>query len=82
MQWVFLSHSQLHRKLEAITGYSPNRFIRMMRLAKAKEMLQQPNSPISNIAMECGFSDAGYFSRVFKQEMGVTPNEWRGQMVG
>jgi signal transduction histidine kinase/DNA-binding response OmpR family regulator/ligand-binding sensor domain-containing protein len=79
---VFLSHSQLHRKLEAVTGYSPNRFIRIMRLAKAKEMLQQPNTSISTIALECGYSDAGYFSRVFKQEMGVTPNEWRGQVVG
>ena len=81
MQWVFLSHSQLQRKLEAVTGYSPNRFIRMMRLAKAKEILQRPNTPISNIALECGFSYAGYFSRVFKQEMGVTPNEWRGQQT-
>ncbi|MEO7310466.1 MAG: ATP-binding protein [Chitinophagaceae bacterium] len=76
---VFLSHSQLHRKLEAVTGYSPNRFIRMMRLTKAKEMMQQPNTSISTIALECGYSDAGYFSRVFKQEMGVTPNEWRGR---
>lgn len=33
---VFLSHSQLHRKLEALTGCSPNQFIRMVRLKKAK----------------------------------------------
>ncbi|MES2774430.1 MAG: ATP-binding protein [Bacteroidota bacterium] len=78
---VFLSHSQLHRKLEAVMGCSPNRFIRMMRLAKAKEMLLQPHMSISVIAMECGYNDAGYFSRVFKQEMGVTPNEWRAQVM-
>ena len=74
---VFLSHSQLHRKLEALTGCSPNRFIRMVRLTKAKEMLLQADISIGTVAIECGYSDAGYFSRVFRQETGMTPNDWR-----
>jgi signal transduction histidine kinase/DNA-binding response OmpR family regulator len=74
---VFMSHSQLHRKLEALTGCSPNKFIRIIRLNKAKELLKQPTNSIASIALDCGYNDPGYFARVFKQEFGVTPQEWR-----
>lgn len=74
---IFMSHSQLHRKLEALTGYSPNKFIRMIRLKRAKELLQDPANSIASIALDCGYNDPGYFARVFKQEYGVTPQEWR-----
>jgi signal transduction histidine kinase/DNA-binding response OmpR family regulator/ligand-binding sensor domain-containing protein len=74
---VFMSHSQLHRKLEALTGCSPNKFIRIIRLNKAKALLASPVLSIAGIAMDCGYNDPGYFARVFKQEMGVTPQEWR-----
>ena len=78
---VFMSHSQLHRKLEALTGCSPNKFIRMIRLNKAKELLQDPANSIGSIALDCGYADPGYFARVFKQEFGLTPQEWRGKLL-
>ena len=74
---LFMSHSQLHRKLDALTGCSPNKFIRMIRLNKAKELLKHPANSIGSIALDCGYIDPGYFGRVFKQEYGVTPQEWR-----
>ena len=74
---VFMSHSQLHRKLDALTGLSPNRFIRIMRFTKAKELLKDPANSIASIALDCGYNDAGYFARIFKQEYGSTPQEWR-----
>jgi YesN/AraC family two-component response regulator len=74
---VFMSHSQLHRKLDALTGYSPNQFIRNVRLKKAKELLADPGLSVAVIAMECGYNDPGYFARVFKQETGSTPQDWR-----
>ncbi len=74
---VFMSHSQLHRKLDALTGYSPNKFIRMIRLNKAKELLKNPANSIASAALDCGYNDPGYFARVFKQEFGVPPQEWR-----
>lgn len=74
---VFMSHSQLHRKLEAVTGCSPNKFIRMIRLKKAKGLLQKPSDSIASVALECGYNDPGYFARVFRLEYGVTPQEWR-----
>jgi CheY-like chemotaxis protein/AraC-like DNA-binding protein len=74
---VFMSHSQLHRKLDAVTGCSPNKFIRMIRLKKAMELLQDPTNSIASVAMDCGYDDPGYFARVFKQEYKVTPQKWR-----
>jgi len=74
---VFMSHSKLHRKLDALTGCPPNKFIRFVRLKKAKELLLDAEVSISSVAIDCGFNDPGYFARVFKQEFGVTPNEWR-----
>ncbi len=74
---VFMSHSQLHRKLDALTGCSPNKFIRIIRLNKARELLKNSANSIASIALDCGYNDPGYFSRVFKQEYGVTPQDWR-----
>ncbi|HEY3386711.1 MAG TPA: hybrid sensor histidine kinase/response regulator transcription factor, partial [Saprospiraceae bacterium] len=76
---VFMSHSQLHRKLEALTDCSPNQFIRMVRLNKAKELLTNPSNSISTVAMESGYNDPSYFARIFKQETGLTPQEWRSR---
>ena len=74
---VFMSHSQLHRKLDALIGCSPNKFIRMIRLNKATTLLKNPLLSIASIALECGYNDPGYFARVFKQEYNLTPQEWR-----
>ncbi|GAA4309782.1 hypothetical protein GCM10023149_04230 [Mucilaginibacter gynuensis] len=76
---VFMSHSQLHRKLDALTGYSPNKFIRIIRLHKAKELLLDPANSIAAIAVDCGFNDPGYFARVFKLEYGMPPQQWRNK---
>jgi CheY-like chemotaxis protein len=74
---MLLSHSQLHRKLDALTGMSAVQFIRSLRLRRAKELLQDPERSVTAVAFDSGFQDPAYFSRVFKQEFGVTPNEWR-----
>jgi len=74
---IFMSHSQLHRKLDALTGCSPNKFIRMIRLNKARELLKNSSDSIASIALDCGYNDPGYFGRIFKQEYQLTPQEWR-----
>lgn len=59
------------------TACPPNKFIRLIRLNKAKELLANPSLSIATIALDSGYNDPGYFARVFKQEYGVTPQEWR-----
>ncbi len=72
-----LSHSQVNRKLSALTGLSASYFIRYVRLLKAKQLLLHSAFKISAIANDCGFGDPAYFSRVFKKEFGITPQKWR-----
>jgi signal transduction histidine kinase/ligand-binding sensor domain-containing protein/DNA-binding response OmpR family regulator len=74
-----MSRSQLHRKLTALTGLSPNHFIRHIRLKNAQRRLLETEETIAEIAYAMGFSDPGYFTRVFKQEFGMAPGEWRGR---
>jgi signal transduction histidine kinase/CheY-like chemotaxis protein/AraC-like DNA-binding protein/ligand-binding sensor domain-containing protein len=74
---LLLSHSQLARKLNALTGYSPNRFIRHIRFKRAKMLLLDETLSVANVAYSCGFNDPDYFSRAFKKEFGKTPVEWR-----
>lgn len=74
-----LSNSQVHRKLSALTGLSATHFIRYVRLIKAKEMMVDSRFKISAIALDCGFKDPAYFSRVFKKEFGMTPQQWQNE---
>ncbi len=72
-----MSSSQLHRKLVALTGLSPNRFIRRVRLSKAKILLLESEESVNAIAYDTGFTDPDYFSRLFKQETGLTPTAFK-----
>ena len=78
---LFLSYSQVHRKLSALTGYSPNQYIRALRLQKAVDLLKTTDDSVSSISLACGFSDASYFGKVFRQEYGMTAQEYRGRVV-
>lgn len=76
---IGMSNSNLHRKLTALVGRSANQFIRHIRLSKACELLKDPSMTIAAVAYDCGYNDPVYFTRVFKQEFGQTPSEWRGR---
>ncbi|MBI1227637.1 MAG: tetratricopeptide repeat protein [Bacteroidetes bacterium] len=72
---VGMSRSQLHRKLSALTGFSPNEIIRNMRLEKAKQLLEKRVGNASEVAYMTGFNSAAYFTKCFKDYFGVTPSE-------
>lgn len=72
-----MSKSQLNRKVRVITGDNTTTYILHVRMEKAKRMLSSNDLPIGDIAMQCGFEDAGYFGRVFKQTFGMTPSQYR-----
>ena len=76
---VGMSRSQLHRKLTALTDLSPTRFIRHVRLAKAKSLLLETEETVAVVAYETGFTDPNYFTRVFTKEIGVSPSRFREQ---
>ncbi len=78
---IGMSHSQLHRRLHTHTGQSVTKFIRAIRLDKAKELLADPQFTIAAIAADTGFKDPDYFYRVFKQTFGMTPGKFRKTLL-
>lgn len=75
------SRAGLNRKIKAILGITPMDFLREVRLQRACTMLRDKNVSINDIAMRCGFTDARYFSRIFKAKKGITPSEYRNSNV-
>lgn len=73
---MFLSRSQLHRKLIQLTNESPGEFIRTLRLKHAAKLLLQKNFNITQIALEVGFNSPSHFTKAFKQFFNCTPKEY------
>ena len=71
-----MSYSTFSRKVKALTGISPNEFIRKIRLKKSLELLLNGASNISEVGYQTGFSDPRYFRQCFKEEFGMTPSEY------
>lgn len=74
---VFLSPGYLSAVFKEETGMTLNRFIREVRMNKAKELLETTNMKISQIAKEVGFSNNSYFCRSFREFFGDTPEACR-----
>jgi signal transduction histidine kinase/DNA-binding response OmpR family regulator/ligand-binding sensor domain-containing protein len=72
-----LSRTQLYRKLESIMGVSPNEFIHSVRLKRAAQLLKDSEYTISEISDRCGFNTIRTFNRLFKDEFGLTPTQYR-----
>jgi len=76
-QAVYLSRSQVHRRLKAATGLSAREYILSRRLEHARHLLRSNGLTVSQVAYEVGFRDPAYFSRVFKKQYGQPPAKWR-----
>ena len=76
---VCLGQRQLNRRVKAVTGLDTTSYIRSKRILHAQHLLTHTDQPISCIYVECGFDSPSYFSRIFKQETGLTPTEYRNQ---
>lgn len=72
-----ITEQHLRRLFSNSFNTSPIKYINGLRLERAKNMLLNSNYSIAEIAESSGFNDRYYFSRVFKNELGVTPTEYR-----
>lgn len=68
-----ISRPHLHLKLKALTGRSTSKFIRTIRLHKARELLQDGHLNVTQVVFEVGFNDPSYFSKKLLEEFGVNP---------
>lgn len=71
-----LSRGYLYKKLMAITGKGPAEFIRTIRLKRARQLLEQSQMQVAEIAYMCGFNSPRRFAQNFKNEFGMLPSEF------
>jgi AraC-like DNA-binding protein len=70
-----VSQPQLYRKVIAITGRSPVKFIRDIRLNKALSLIKENKYNLSEIALEVGYNSPSYFSNCFQHKFGIQPSK-------
>jgi YesN/AraC family two-component response regulator len=58
-------------------GTTPIKYLQRYRVNRAKQLLQENTYSITEIARLVGFSDSGYFSRIFHRETGISPEAFR-----
>lgn len=65
------------RRFRQATGMAPLEYVHTLRLEEAKQMLESGNDAVEAIASEVGYEDAGFFSRLFRRRVGLTPQQYR-----
>ena len=74
---LYLNRVTLFRKVKALTGEPPTEFIRSYRLKRAAQLLRDNFGNVSEVAIEVGFSNLGYFTRCFKEKFHQLPSSYQ-----
>lgn len=77
-----LSRSSLLRKIKTLFNLSPIDFIRLIRLKKAAELIQDGKYRVGEICYMVGFNSHSYFSKLFCKQFGMTPKDFEKQISG
>lgn len=72
-----VSRRKLERHFAASLSMSPSEAFMRIRLSQVRMLLARPDRTISQVAAETGFCDASHLIRVFRDVMGMTPEQWR-----
>ena len=72
----------LARVFRSFFGESPGEYLRRLRLRWAERQLATSDTPLSDIALQAGFSDQSHFTRAFKRHSGLTPGRYRSTLRG
>lgn len=69
------------RRFKAVTGLPPMRYICILRLERARRLLKEEEQlRVADVAVACGFTDPGYFTRCFRRHFDMTPVEYRRRL--
>lgn len=66
---------------QARFGRTPMQFLREVRIRRAQDLLLATSLPVSEVAVRTGFRDVTYFDRFFKEQVGMSPGEFRRKHV-
>lgn len=76
-----LSTYHFIRAFKQYTGKTPYEYLMDVKIEKAMEMLKNNNFSITEVCFSSGFTNPSHFSTVFKKRIGITPTEFRSQLV-
>jgi YesN/AraC family two-component response regulator len=76
-----VSRSVFFKKLKALTGLAPIEFIKEVRIKRAVQLIETGEFTMSQITYMVGINDPRYFSRCFKQKIGLTPTEYKDKIL-
>jgi len=74
-----MAERTLQRKLKAMTNQTPQELIRSMRLNRARDLLENSNLSVSEVAFQVGYLEPTNFSRSFKKQFGFSPSQLRSE---
>ena len=74
-----LSRSRIFTLFKHFMGISPADYLTKVRLEAAKRLLSGSTHSIKETAAECGFAATSYFSRIFREKVGVCPSDYRAR---
>lgn len=77
--YLHISRSHLFSLFKKHLNTSPQKVLTAAKISNARELLSKTDFPIASIANSSGYKNAFAFSRAFKQELGVTPSEYRSK---
>lgn len=72
-----LRDTYFSRMFQEVTGYGFKEYLSHLRLQHSQELLLKTKLSVTEIAIECGFSNSNYFGDVFKKDTGLSPREFR-----
>jgi AraC-like DNA-binding protein len=72
-----LSESHFSRVFKAQTGHAPLDYFILLKMQHASALLAVTDLHVKEVAAAVGYSDPYYFSRLFKQVIGVSPRDYR-----
>jgi len=72
-----IAERSFKRRFQQATGMSPLEYVHTLRLEEAKQMLESTDEPIEAIANAVGYEDAGFFCRLFRRSVNLTPAQYR-----
>jgi signal transduction histidine kinase/ligand-binding sensor domain-containing protein/DNA-binding response OmpR family regulator len=73
---LYVSRSQLHRKLRVLVGQGPGEFLRLFRLKRAAQMLIEKQLSVTQIAYAVGFESLSHFTKAFRRQFNCLPSEF------
>jgi len=72
-----LSERTFLRRFQKATGMNPTAYLQVLRVGKARELLEFSSTSFDQIAWQVGYKDAGAFRKVFQNVMGLSPGDYR-----